>query len=66
MDMRPEDFAWVTTEILKIADLCCNGRVVSVLEGGYGSYNQQQRATRASTAKSGASVSNITIYIIVI
>jgi cbb3-type cytochrome oxidase cytochrome c subunit len=47
----------------KLAVLCCNGRVVSVLEGGYESYNQQQRATRASTAKFGTSVSNITIYI---
>jgi acetoin utilization deacetylase AcuC-like enzyme len=36
MDLRPEDFEWVTTEIMRIADLCCSGRVVSVLEGGYG------------------------------
>ena len=32
MNLEP-DFSWVTGEILKIADLCCNGRVVSVLEG---------------------------------
>ena len=37
MDLGPEDFEWVTTEISRIADLCCSGRVVSVLEGGYGS-----------------------------
>lgn len=36
MDLTPDDFEWVTTEIMKIADLCCSGRVVSVLEGGYG------------------------------
>ncbi len=30
-----EDFAWVTHELLKVADECCRGRVVSVLEGGY-------------------------------
>lgn len=30
-----EDFAWVTRELLLIADECCNSRVVSVLEGGY-------------------------------
>ena len=30
-----EDFAWVTREILDVADECCQGRVVSCLEGGY-------------------------------
>jgi acetoin utilization deacetylase AcuC-like enzyme len=29
------DFVWVTEEILAIAQACCAGRVVSVLEGGY-------------------------------
>jgi acetoin utilization deacetylase AcuC-like enzyme len=29
------DFGWVTTEICKIAAECCDGRVVSTLEGGY-------------------------------
>lgn len=29
-----EDIAWATTEIMKIADICCGGRLVSVLEGG--------------------------------
>jgi SHAQKYF class myb-like DNA-binding protein len=48
MNLRNEDFAWVTTEIMKVADLCCSGRVVSVLEGGYGSYNEHKhvRPTR--------------------
>jgi acetoin utilization deacetylase AcuC-like enzyme len=40
MDMQPEDFEWVTTEVMRIADLCCGGRLVSVLEGGYGSYSK--------------------------
>ncbi len=31
----PEDFGWVTAEICKIAAECCEGRVVSTLEGGY-------------------------------
>ncbi|MEM8986605.1 MAG: histone deacetylase family protein [Pseudomonadota bacterium] len=30
-----DDFAWATTEIAAAADDLCNGRVVSVLEGGY-------------------------------
>ena len=38
MDLRPSDFEWITTEIMRIADLCCSGRVVSVLEGGYGTH----------------------------
>ncbi|MBS0640521.1 MAG: histone deacetylase family protein [Acetobacteraceae bacterium] len=29
------DYAWVTDELVKIADKHCGGRVVSVLEGGY-------------------------------
>ena len=33
--LTTEDFAWVTREILKVADQTCSGRVVSVLEGGY-------------------------------
>lgn len=38
IDLQAEDFAWATTEIMKIADICCGGRLVSVLEGGYGEY----------------------------
>jgi acetoin utilization deacetylase AcuC-like enzyme len=36
LDLEPEDYAWTTRKILEIADICCQGRVVSVLEGGYG------------------------------
>jgi len=30
-----EDFEWVTHNLVKIANTCCGGRIVSVLEGGY-------------------------------
>ena len=30
-----EDYAWITSEIMKIARKVCQGRVVSALEGGY-------------------------------
>ncbi|MFU8787928.1 MAG: histone deacetylase family protein [Methylobacter sp.] len=30
-----DDFAWLTQELMGIADSCCHGRIVSVLEGGY-------------------------------
>lgn len=53
MDVRVEDFEWATTEIMKVADICCNGRLVSVLEGGYGSRRQQASvAGQVSTRKS--------------
>ncbi|MEO0992848.1 MAG: histone deacetylase family protein [Pseudomonadota bacterium] len=29
------DFAWVTEQLCAVADECCEGRVVSTLEGGY-------------------------------
>lgn len=30
-----EDFAWVTERLIQVANTCCDGRVVSALEGGY-------------------------------
>jgi acetoin utilization deacetylase AcuC-like enzyme len=33
--LQTEDFAWVTRELLEIAEKYCKGRVVSTLEGGY-------------------------------
>jgi acetoin utilization deacetylase AcuC-like enzyme len=33
--MTADDFAWVTRELMKSAEKNCQGRVVSVLEGGY-------------------------------
>ena len=33
--MVEEDYEWVTEQLVKVANVCCNGRVVSVLEGGY-------------------------------
>ena len=35
-DLEPEDYAWTARKVCEVADICCNGRVVSVLEGGYG------------------------------
>lgn len=33
--MVEEDYEWLTEQLVKIANTCCNGRIVSVLEGGY-------------------------------
>ena len=59
MNLRPEDFEWVTRELVNIADICCNGRLVSVLEGGYGSYPSIQAhggGARAGVKGAGAEV----------
>lgn len=33
--LTENDFAYVTQEIMKIANHVCEGRVISILEGGY-------------------------------
>jgi hypothetical protein len=30
-----EDYEWITTQLVSVANRCCDGRLVSVLEGGY-------------------------------
>jgi acetoin utilization deacetylase AcuC-like enzyme len=35
LNLEVEDFAWLTRELLALADKHCRGRVVSALEGGY-------------------------------
>lgn len=45
LSLVEDDYAWVTAELLRVAEACCGGRVVSALEGGY-----DLRALAASTA----------------
>lgn len=35
LELGEDDFAWVTRELLALAERACGGRVVSALEGGY-------------------------------
>jgi acetoin utilization deacetylase AcuC-like enzyme len=35
INLRAEDFGWVTSKLMDVADQSAGGRVVSVLEGGY-------------------------------
>ena len=35
LNWRPEDFAWLTRRLMDVADEVCDGRIVSMLEGGY-------------------------------
>lgn len=49
LDLEPEDYAWTTRKIMEIADICCQGRVVSVLEGGYGKTPSEDKNVDVST-----------------
>ncbi len=35
INLQDEDYEWFTQKVQSIANVCCEGRVVSVLEGGY-------------------------------
>ncbi len=35
LKLQDDDFEWITRELMKIADETCEGRIVSILEGGY-------------------------------
>lgn len=35
INLESEDYGWLTQEVVKIADKHCEGRIISVLEGGY-------------------------------
>jgi len=35
LSLETDDFAWVTEELMAVAADCCDGRVISTLEGGY-------------------------------
>lgn len=32
--LHVDDFEWVTRQLMNVANVCCEGRIVSVLEGG--------------------------------
>ncbi len=51
LELETEDFRWVTDKLLDLADDICDGRVVSLLEGGY-----DLEALRDSTAVHVASL----------
>lgn len=55
MNLTPADFAWITSVILSVARVTCPGRVVSVLEGGYGQWKWMKVPASAATATDNAS-----------
>lgn len=42
IDLLPSDFRWLSAQISAVAGVCCNGRIVSVLEGGYGRWEMRK------------------------
>ncbi len=42
MNLLPEDYAWVTEKIKNITHDCCQGGIISTLEGGYGIWSRQK------------------------
>jgi len=51
IDLVPEDYRWITNEILAVAGKCCEGRVVSALEGGYGQWVRAKRIIPGESTK---------------
>jgi acetoin utilization deacetylase AcuC-like enzyme len=35
LNLHERDFAWITSEVVRIANEACEGRIISTLEGGY-------------------------------
>lgn len=43
MNLKSEDYRYILHRVQEVADICCQGRVVSVLEGGYGNYERVKK-----------------------
>jgi acetoin utilization deacetylase AcuC-like enzyme len=35
INLQASSYAWMTRAVMELADKCCNGRILSILEGGY-------------------------------
>ena len=46
-----DDYEWVTAQLVKVANSCCEGRIVSVLEGGYSIKGRYLSAFARSAAR---------------
>jgi len=53
INLKAEDFGWVTKKLMDIADASAGGRVVSVLEGGYDLQGLQESVAEHVTALMG-------------
>ena len=54
LNLRAEDFDWVTRKLMDAAETSAEGRIVSVLEGGYDLQGLQESVAAHVTALMGA------------
>jgi acetoin utilization deacetylase AcuC-like enzyme len=54
LNLKAEDFDWVTRQLMDLADSTAGGRVVSVLEGGYDLQGLKESVAAHVTALMGA------------
>ena len=54
LDLSAADFDWLTKQLMHVADICCDGKIVSVLEGGYGKWNRDAKKGGLISAPVGA------------
>jgi acetoin utilization deacetylase AcuC-like enzyme len=54
LNLRAEDFGWVTRKLMDVAQDTAGGRIVSVLEGGYDLQGLQESVAAHVTALMGA------------
>lgn len=54
LNLKAEDFGWVTQQLLDVAETTAGGRLVSVLEGGYDLQGLQESVAAHVTALMGA------------
>jgi acetoin utilization deacetylase AcuC-like enzyme len=54
LNLKAEDFGWVTRKLMDVADKTAQGRVVSVLEGGYDLQGLKESVAAHVTALMGA------------
>jgi acetoin utilization deacetylase AcuC-like enzyme len=53
LNLKAEDFGWVTRKLMDVAEGCAGGRIVSVLEGGYDLQGLKESAAAHVTALMG-------------
>ncbi|KAG2514100.1 hypothetical protein BBO99_00006940 [Phytophthora kernoviae] len=53
--LTEDDYSWITEQVTAVAEDCCDGRVVSVLEGGYNVVPSKFQRPRAKGRKNATS-----------
>ena len=59
LDLSAADFEWATEQLVSVAAICCPGRVVSVLEGGYGNYEATRDTESGFTVSRAGLAENV-------